>query len=279
MIEIAGIERRTEFSPNHEYNDYLMIYETARELKKLGAVVNVYKEEDLFEVEIKEDFIFSMVQSPDGSEKLLDIAKNKKFVINSPESVRNCYRYNMNRIMEENNIPFPKSIIVDTDTKDFSFLESFKNELWIKRGDAHAVQKEDVIFIDDKSKVQDALREFKARGLERCAVQNHIEGDTVKFYSVGGKDLFYWYTTDLKYSTTFDEERLKNIANKAAKSLGIEVFGGDAVITAKSDIFIVDMNDWPSFAPIRDRASKVIANLIINKIYKYQNKYEDVFTN
>jgi glutathione synthase/RimK-type ligase-like ATP-grasp enzyme len=271
MIEIAGIERKTEFSPNHEYNDYLIIHETARELKKLGAKVNIYKEEDLFDVEIKEDYIFSMVQSPNGSEKLLEIAKDKKFVINSPESVRNCYRYNLNRILKENNIPFPKSIIVYTNTKDFSFLESFKNEMWIKRGDAHAVQKEDVVFIDDKSKVQDALKEFHSRGLERCAIQNNIEGDTVKFYSVYGEDLFYWYASDSKYYTNFDEEKLKETANKSAKSLGLEVFGGDAIITKDSDIYIVDINDWPSFAPIRDKASKVIGNLIYQKAINYNN--------
>lgn len=269
MVEIAGIARKTEFSPNHVLNDYLIIQKTAEELRKIGAKVNMYREENLFTEEIKEDFVFSMVQSPEGSKHLLDIAKNKKFVINSPESVRNCYRYNMNRIMEENNIPFPKSIIVNTDTKDFSFLDMLDSKLWIKRGDAHAVQKEDVIFIDNKSKVPEALKVFCGRGLKRCAIQNHIEGDTIKFYSILEKDLFYWYTTDLKYCAIFDEGNLKQLANDSAKALGLEIFGGDAIITKESEIYIVDINDWPSFAPIREKASKAIANLIYQKALKY----------
>lgn len=267
MLEIAGIARKTEFSPNHELNDFLMIQKTAEELKNLGAKVKVYREEDIFTEEIKEDFIFSMVQSPDGSKQLLDIAKKKKFVINTPESVRNCYRYNMNRILEENKIPFPKSIIVETDTNDFGFLENFDSKIWVKRGDAHAVQREDVIYLDDKNKVSYVLKEFSNRGLKSCTIQNHIEGDTIKFYSVYGQDLFYWYTTDLKYCSSFDEVRLKKLANDSAKALGLEVFGGDAIVTENSEIFIVDINDWPSFAPIRDRASKVIGKLIYNKAF------------
>jgi hypothetical protein len=114
--------------------------------------------------------------------------------------------------------------------------------------------------------------------LEKCSFQNHVEGDTVKFYAVNGRDLFYWYTTDNRYSLNFDEDKLKSIANKAAKALGLVVFGGDAIITDKSEIYIVDMNDWPSFAPIRDKASKEIADLIINKINKLKTVEKDVFT-
>lgn len=272
MIEIAGIARKTEFSPNHELNDFLIIQKTAEELMQLGVKVKIYREEDIFNEEIGEEFIFSMVQSPAGSKHLLEAAKNKKFVINTPESVINCYRYNMNRILAENKIPFPKSIIVDTNTNKFDFLDEFENKIWIKRGDAHAVQREDVVFIDDKSKVNYVLNEFKNRGLQTCTVQNHIEGDTIKFYSILGEDFFYWYTTDLKYCSTFDEKKLKKLANESAKAMGLVIFGGDAIVTKDSEIFIVDINDWPSFAPIRDRASKVIGNLIYQKTIKYNNK-------
>jgi glutathione synthase/RimK-type ligase-like ATP-grasp enzyme len=171
----------------------------------------------------------------------------------------------MNRILEENKIPFPKSIIVNSDTNDFNFLKEFEDKIWIKRGDAHAVQREDVVFIDDKSKVNYVLNEFKNRGLQTCTVQNHIEGDTIKFYSIFGEDFFYWYTTDLKYCSTFDEKKLKELANESAKAMGLLIFGGDAIVTKDSEIFIVDINDWPSFAPIRDRASKVIGNIIYQK--------------
>ncbi len=268
MIEIAGITRKTEFSPNHELNDFLIMQKTAEELMQAGVKVKMYREEDIFTEEIAEDFIFSMVQSPEGSKKLLEIARDKKFVINTPESVRNCYRYNLNRILEENKIPFPRSIIINTDETDFSFLDNFGNKLWIKRGDAHAVQKEDVVFIDDRSKVGYVFKEFRNRGLGTCTIQDHIEGDTIKFYSIYGDDFFYWYTTELKYCSSFDEKKLRRLASESAKSLGLEIFGGDAIITDKSEIFIVDINDWPSFAPIRDRASRAISSLIYRKANK-----------
>ena len=268
MIRVAGIERKMEFSPNHEYNDFLILNETARELRLLGAQVNIYKEEDIFDVEIKEDYIFSMVQSPEGTARLMEIAKNKKLIINTPESVINCYRYNLNRIMKKNDIPYPESICISTDTGDFSFLHNFDKNIWIKRGDAHATCREDVIPAKNNSDIKKVLDDFKLRKLSVSSIQNHIEGNRVKFYSVSGSGLFYWYLVDNQSDFSIDADKLKKIAYKAAVSLGLEIYGGEAVITENSEIFIIDMNDWPSFAPIRDIASEKIAGLIYNKIRK-----------
>ena len=40
---------------------------------------------------------------------------------------------------------------------------------------------------------------------------------------------------------------------------------GDAIITPQGEIFIIDINDFPSFSAIRDIAAKEIATLIMNK--------------
>ena len=61
MIKIAGIARKTEFSPNHELNDFLMIQKTAEELKNLGAKVKVYREEDLFNEEFSAKLFRSQI--------------------------------------------------------------------------------------------------------------------------------------------------------------------------------------------------------------------------
>ena len=266
MLRIAGIERKMEFSPNHEYNDFLILNETARELRLLGAQVSIYKEEDIFNVDIPEDYIFSMVQSPEGTARLMEISKNKKLVVNTPESVFNCYRYNLCRIMEKSEIAYPKSKTINTETKDFSFLNEFSENIWVKRGDAHATCREDVVLVKNNSEVKNILEEFNKRNLSIATIQNHIEGTRVKYYSVSGSGLFYWHLADKKTQYTFDIEKLKGIAFKAAVSLGLEVYGGEAIITDNSEIKIIDINDWPSFAPIRDLASKKIAELIYNKI-------------
>ena len=56
------------------------------------------------------------------------------------------------------------------------------------------------------------------------------------------------------------------MAQKSARALGLDVYGGDAVVAEDGSISIIDINDWPSFATIRDEASEQIAKLIFQKV-------------
>jgi glutathione synthase/RimK-type ligase-like ATP-grasp enzyme len=263
---IAGISRKTEFSPNHVLNDFLIVNKTAEELSKLGVEVKLYDESVLSPEIIGEDYIFSMVQGPIGINTLLKIAPHKRFIINSPQSVLNCYRYNMVKLLPENGIPFPKSIIVPTASEPDGELDMFKTKFWLKRGDAHAVHKEDVTLVYTKNETENILSEFHHRGITQAVLQEHIVGDTVKFYAIRDTDFFHWYYVNGFYHAPFDLTKLVEFANSSAKVLDLFVYGGDAIITQDSEIFIIDINDWPSFAPVRDQASKLIAQLIYRKV-------------
>ena len=48
----------------------------------------------------------------------------------------------------------------------------------------------------------------------------------------------------------------------AAKTIGLEIYGGDCIVTADGEIFIIDLNDFPSFSAIRAEAAKEIATYI-----------------
>ena len=51
---------------------------------------------------------------------------------------------------------------------------------------------------------------------------------------------------------------LNHAAVTAASALGLEIWGGDAIV--KGDRFsIVDFNDWPSFSRVRNDAARAIA--------------------
>ncbi len=269
-MNIAGIVRKTEFSPNHVMNDYLIIKATADLLIRLGADVCIYSEDDLMSRDVAEDYIFSMVQSPTGIKRLLELSRNKKLVVNNPQSVINCYRYNLVRILSQDGINSPDSIIIATNNPDLTLIESLNCKKWIKRGDAHAVSAKDVVFIDRNDELERILSDFQERNIDRCVIQNHIEGDTIKFYSILDTDFFHCYGTDLKHGNKFSVNELRETANKAATSLGLEIFGGDAIITRDSEIYIVDINDWPSFAPVRNQAGEAIGKYIYNKIQTLQ---------
>lgn len=271
MIKVAGLLRELQFSPNHELNDYLILTKTAEEIRKFGIEVNIYSEIDLFKDRISEDYIFSMIQSPAGINHLLKISPLKKMIINSPQSVLNCYRYNMLSLLKSGGIKVPQSLIVPSINSIVLPEGFFKNKVWVKRGDAHAACKDDVVNTESENEISNILRQFNQRNIERCCIQEHIEGDTVKFYGVRDKDYFHWYYSENKYKNEFDINQLKNIVHKSAEVLGLYIYGGDAIITSNEEIYIIDMNDWPSFAPVRDEASKIIAELIYDKIREIKN--------
>jgi glutathione synthase/RimK-type ligase-like ATP-grasp enzyme len=265
-LAFAGIRRKTEFSPNHVVNDLLIINQTGAALEALGGKVTMYDEGMLTTDSIEEQFIFSMVQGPIGSNTLLKIEERGALVINSARSVINCYRTNMVELLPKAGIPFPKSIIVPTDTpfnpKSAGFASA---KIWIKRGDVHAVHKEDVTLAATDEEELNLLKEFQQRDIRVAILQEHLDGDTVKFYAARETDLFHWYYLNGVYLTKFDEKKLQELAHASAEALGLFVFGGDAIIGRDGSITIIDINDWPSFAPVRDRASTTIAQLIYRK--------------
>ena len=39
------------------------------------------------------------------------------------------------------------------------------------------------------------------------------------------------------------------------------MYGGDAIVTSDGDFYIIDFNDWPSFASCREAAAEAIVVL------------------
>ena len=265
-FSFAGIKRKTEYSPNHISNDLQILTLTARALEAMGCSVTLYDEAAISPDVIKEPYVFSMTQGPEGTSVLKHIARHGSMVINSPESVENCWRFNMTRLLTDCGIPFPKSLIIHADESIATITEAFPPaKLWIKRGDVHAVHKEDVTLTYTIDELATTLQEFTRRGIRRAVVQEHCDGDVVKFYAIRESEFFYWYYLNGVNHTPFRQKQLYELAQASAEALGLYVFGGDAIIAPDGWITIIDINDWPSFAPVRDMASQHIAQLLHRK--------------
>ena len=274
-LTFAGIRRKTEFSPNHVVNDSLIIQRTGEALQQLGAVVRVYDEADIVTEPVTERYVFSMAQGPAGTAALIQTVGDKALIINSPESVLNCYRTNMVHILPKAGIPFPQSVVVDIRRGvDGLPAEFLSRKAWVKRGDVHAVHKEDVTLAYTNEEKLTILKEFHRRGIDKAVLQDHLIGDTVKFYALRESEFFYWYYLNGVYHTPFDQTLLSTLAARSANALGLFVFGGDAIIAPDGAITIIDINDWPSFAPIRDEASRHIAQLLYRKAQAYASEHE-----
>ena len=207
-----------------------------------------------------------MAQGPLGSKTLLKIEDRGAYIINAPGAVMNCYRINMVKLLPAAGIPFPRSVIVQTDSDCDARAAGLTTEkIWIKRGDVHAVHKEDVTLANTDDEELTLLREFHQRDITEAILQEHLEGDTVKFYAVRETDLFHWYYLNGVHRTPFDEQKLRALAAASAEVMGLYVYGGDAIIGRGGEVTIIDINDWPSFAPVRDQASRHIAQLLRRK--------------
>jgi len=75
---------------------------------------------------------------------------------------------------------------------------------------------------------------------------------------------FQWfYHRDQKLERyPFDEESLAGATSRAAAALGLEVYGGDAIVSQDGAISVIDLNAWPSFALFRSVAAAKIAALL-----------------
>src|SRR5206468_2530718 len=108
-------------------------------------------------------------------------------------------------------------------------------------------------------------------GISRAVVQRHVAGDLVKFYGVanpsegGSPSWFQWfYHRDQNLSRyAFDPNALASATTRAAAALGLEVYGGDAIVAKSGAISVIDLNAWPSFALFRAQAAGHISGLLV----------------
>ncbi|MDR1103157.1 MAG: hypothetical protein LBL42_05310 [Tannerella sp.] len=278
---IAGIRRGNLFSPNHIGNDAAVFMQTAEHLRDKGYAVNEYIESDLLTREIPENVLFSMVRDCQSIRKLQQFEDEGRLVVNSAYGIENCAREKMTRLLLTHGIPHPRSLFLRTGEDPVEAIEEAGfHHCWVKRGDFHAIHREDVTYVRHPGEAKDILKEFALRGIETAVVNEHLAGDLVKFYGIAGGAFFYWfYPSDTQHSKfgleqingtakgyPFAEETLQALGDEAAEALNIRIYGGDCIVSEDGVIRLIDFNDWPSFAPCRDSAVPHIAACILREI-------------
>lgn len=279
--------RAGAYSPNHIGNDAAIFNLTAEHLRKRGCIVNVYSEEQFRQREIREDVIMAMCREQESIARLKQLEDGGKLVINSGYGIENCTRERMTRLLLGNGVPYPDSLIVNTNENVRPQLEKEGfSSVWIKRGDFHAMHKEDVSYCRHPEEAQEVLHEYFYRGIRRAVINRHLVGDLIKFYGIAGSDWFYWfYPFDEGHSKygyeavngksqglKFDLDYLKRICQKASEVVDVKIFGGDCIVDPDGSIRIIDFNDWPSFAPCRNDAAPHIARCVLQSAKEWLNK-------
>ena len=274
MAQLVAIYRSPSYSPlQHGVNDTAILDATVGLLETAG-----WRATKTTELEVEQgrlpaaELYLNMCQGSLAAEQLMPLESDGIVVVNRPSSALNCHRYRLVRRLSDSTLPFPRTLILASSAPlpppaQLGALGRDHQKVWIKRGDVHAERPEDVVATTLDA-LPEALRAFTGRGIPWVALQEHVPGPVVKFYGVTDGRFFNWYGADAGFAgerPQVDENHLKALAFEAAAILGLEVFGGDVAFPEPDRPVLIDINDWPSFAPFREPAARAIAAYITHR--------------
>ena len=232
LPHILMVQRDESFSPNAVEKDLAILQAVGEKLRERGASVSYVKEELLqdkrWKLSDRVSVIFSMARSEKSLAVLQQAQAEGVMVVNDPRSVEICNsRRAIDSLMRSNRIPAAP------------YYERGKG--WIKADSGH-----DVRFAAN----EEEMLAFKQQ-VEDPLLTAHVEGTLVKFYGVA--DRFF---------SPQGYPQVAEAAARLARLVGIQVYGGDAVLLSDGTFAIIDFNDWPSFSSCREEAAAAICRLI-----------------
>lgn len=260
MSRFFGITREHVFSPGKIEADAAVLETVAARLRALGHVVSVCSADaPQWPDADGASAVFTMCQGAVALERLARWAAAGLRVVNSPQGILNCQRHRTIALLARADVPFPPSVLVHTGEP--ALLPAWvSGGAWVKRGDFHATQAADVVQVEGVDAAQAALNAFDARGIRHAVVQQHVAGTVVKFYAVRGSFFHCVPPPGGAPLAAAVLARLRALGERAAHVLGVEIYGGDCVYDSREgNLVLIDLNDWPSYAPCCAEAATYIA--------------------
>jgi len=268
---LLGIYREQRFSPGiHAAGDAEILELTQAALARAGYQTTLIAPEHLPVMSPTAQVVFSMCQSLEALDVLQEWEERGVLVLNTPTAVRACYRLALVTALSQTTLPFPHSIVVPLHTAEpsaavYPVLPERAAGWWVKRGDVHAMQADDVVFVGHPTDVPAQLVRLCQRGIRHAIVQEHIVGQELKFYAVRGHGIVHAFAPHATHGPPIDHERLNALAQQAGEVLGLDVYGGDCLVTPDGTLCLIDINDWPSFRGCRPVAARHIAQHILTQ--------------
>lgn len=143
---------------------------------------------------------------------------------------------------------------------------------WVKGMHPKGVQKGDVAYLTTQAEVDARIAELRAEGYTDILVSRHQSGALLKVYVVGPRYWYFWpgeeaYTKFGDETATreparlqFEESELSHLAATIAQALHLQVFGFDAIVDSEGRLWVIDVNDWPSFSRFRAEAAEAVCD-------------------
>lgn len=268
-IRAVGIYREPEFSPGKVEADAAIIDAVLAELRGEGVQTAAIEASRFVAGEVPgAPLILAMCQGERALGRLAAAEKNGAVALNSALAIRNCYRDLLGAGLSHAGVPTPAGAVMRTahplDLKPLRGLD-LSAPMYVKRGDLHALGPRDVQRVEGLEQLEATLLQFVRRGVSLVYIQQEVIGPVVKFYGVGGGEYFAVIPDSDAILTDGAKLALGRAAAIAAAALGLEVWGGDAVIQ-DGNFSIIDFNDWPSFSRVRAAGAKAIARRALRMV-------------
>lgn len=158
---------------------------------------------------------------------------------------------------------------------------------WVKAMRPDGARPEDVVFVQTPLEADSQVLTFASQRIPDIVVTRHLDGDLLKCYCVVGYDgklpfVHWFYPQESGYSKfgeaeqhnsqlrhlPVDETQLRQLTVGISDALGLQVFGFDAIVqpstsaAGSSSIYVIDVNDWPTFSICRTEAAEAITQLV-----------------
>jgi hypothetical protein len=264
MNQFLGITREPVFSPGRVADDSAILHVVADELRHQGYTVAVIAgDDDRWPEPAADTIVFAMCQGPRALDRMQRWEARGVRIVNRPEGILNCQRHRTVPALIQAGTPFPDSLLLETAAVAALPDWIAESGAWVKRGDVHAMESDDVVFADSADQVRAVLRRFRERRVERAVVQQHVAGTVLKFYAVRGR---FFHCVRPPGSAALPPDTVRRIAalgRDAAHVLSVDVYGGDCVHAVSGAVTLIDLNDWPSYAPCRSEAAREIAGYLL----------------
>lgn len=265
---VLGVAREPRFSPGKAEADLAILRLTFDWLAARGVQTRRASGQDPGSWGNPPSLVLSMAQGDKALDRLAQWEARGVPVLNATKSVRLCSRRAalFSRLQEA---PFegfrvPRAFF-SAPAEAAGALKGWEFPVWVKRGDFHALGPEDVLKVNAAEGLEPALSSFAGRGVDRILCQEHIEGEGIKFYGVGRERFWFWRGRAERRHLPY-ADALSAMGRDASARLGLDIYGGDAIITPEGGIFLVDLNDWPSFTGCQADASDAIAALAFERL-------------
>jgi glutathione synthase/RimK-type ligase-like ATP-grasp enzyme len=270
-MRVVGVYREPEFSPGKIGADMAILDEVLTRLRHDGATAEAVTAARFSAAPPRGvDLVIAMCQGAPALSQLASMQEAGAITINSALAIRNCYRDLLAAGLMRAGVPIPEGALLATslplDVKRLRALD-LSAPAYVKRGNLHALGPDDVRRVQGLKQLEEAIMDFGRRGIELVYVQQEITGKLVKFYGVCDE----FFTVITAGGEPIDEEvelGLERAARTAAAALGLEVWGGDAIVNGESST-IIDFNDWPSFEPVQTAAAQGIARRCLHLVRRH----------